>query len=122
MGRNKIILTIIITLLAGFIIGFFTSGRLVKHRIDRKRRMMNQPGAEKEMLLRKLQLGEEQSAQISPILDSAITAQISLRKEGRKEHERSRKEMFKKIMPLLKEDQKQILRELRANKKKHRPH
>ncbi|PCJ63174.1 MAG: hypothetical protein COA58_16420 [Bacteroidetes bacterium] len=117
--NKKVILTIIGTLIIGLIIGFFLSGRLTQNRLMHRRAMMHQPGAEKQVLIKRLNLDDKQIEQISPILDSMIPSQIELRKAHRIEMHATRSVMFDKIRPLLNSKQTKQLDRMRSRMSKH---
>jgi len=112
MNKTKVTITIVSTLLIGFILGFFLSGRLAHSRIKQRREMMTKPGVEQQFIMKQLELTEEQNSQISPILDSMINTQINLRQTHRSEMDQSRKAMFDKIKPLLNEHQRTQLKDM----------
>ena len=121
MNRRKIVLTLIATLLIGFMLGFFTSGRLVNKRIHHKRLMMTQPDAEKEMLITSLKLSDEQVVQISPTLDSALAVQIKMREQDHQDMRKSRRAMMDEVKALLTVEQLKLFRDLELRRQKNGP-
>lgn len=99
--KTKTILVITSTLILGFILGFFTSGRLAHQRMKHFRDMMDKPMQEKMHLMKRLELTDEQVKQIEPILDSMIPIQQKLRAQHKLEMDASRKQMFEKMKPVL---------------------
>jgi len=114
MNNKKLVLTIFATLAGGFIIGFFTSGRLAHRRMDKLRNMMYEPKAEQRHFIKKLQLSDEQIAQISPIMDTMVPNQMKLRKKHRKEMDAERIAMFDEIKKYLNDEQNETLTRMKS--------
>jgi Spy/CpxP family protein refolding chaperone len=116
MKKRSLIFTVLSTLLLGFVLGFFTSGRMTHARIARQHKFMKSPIAEKNHLANRLDLTDKQMQQVSPILDTMMPKQIELFKNHRGQMDALRDSMFTSITPFLDATQ---LAEL--NKMKRRP-
>lgn len=103
--KTKTILIIALTLIIGFIIGFFTSGRIARQRMKHFRDMMDKPKQETLHLMRRLDLTSDQENQIRPILDSMLPIQAQLRKEHKTQMDSARAIMFNQLKPLLNDAQ-----------------
>ncbi len=123
MNNKKLVLTLFATLACGFIIGFFTSGRLAHRRMDKLRNMMHESKAVQRHFIKKLQLSDEQIAQILPIMDTMVPNQMKLRKKHRKEMDAERIAMFDEIKKYLDYEQNKTLTLMksRMNRRPPRP-
>jgi len=99
--KFKSILAISLLVILGFVLGFFTAGRLAHHRIEHFRDMMNKPNQEKEHIVKRLELTNDQVTLIQPVLDSMLPQMHALRKNHTIQMDSLRKEMFDKIRPNL---------------------
>jgi Spy/CpxP family protein refolding chaperone len=116
MNKRNLILTVLGTLLLGFVFGFFTSGRITHARMARQHKFMKSPIAEKKHLAKILNLTDKQVQQISPILDTMLPKRIELFKTHRGQMDALRDSMFTSIAPFLEPTQ---LNEV-AKRKRHR--
>ena len=101
MNKRNLILTVLSTLLLGFVLGFFTSGRMTHARTARQHKFMRSPIAEKNHLAKRLDLTDKQMQQISPILDVMLPKQTELFKIHRGQMDALRDSMFTSITPFL---------------------
>lgn len=119
--KKNIIITLLIGLIAGGAIGFYTAGRVAKQRIDRMRKVAHEPGAEQRWLMNKLKISEEQEEAIKPILEKELPKQRKIIKEHRIELDSMREAMFKELEPLLNQEQVSTLERMKArSKRRHR--
>jgi uncharacterized protein YneF (UPF0154 family) len=119
---KKSILTLTLTLLLGFVVGFFISGRMAKKRIRHMYEMTNNPQAEGHHLSKRLKLTEDQLESIQPILDSMLPVHRTLRHAHRKEMDSARNIMFQSILPYLTEDQIEKVEKMKKHRHKGPPH
>lgn len=105
-----------LTLVLGFVIGFFVNRQLTHKRLNHLRKNINKPGQEMKMLAKRLELTEEQLKEVRPILREHLPKQLILRKEHRQEMDSLRSLMFSEIRPFLNPNQKEKLERI-----KHRP-
>lgn len=103
--KTRTILIIALTLIIGFIIGFFTSGRIARQRMKHFRDMMDKPKQEEMHLMKRLELTTEQEKEIRPILDTMLPAQAQLRKQHKTQMDSARTVMFNQLKPLLNDAQ-----------------
>ena len=101
MNKRNLILTVLSTLLLGFVLGFFSSGRMTHARMARQHKFMRSPIAEKNHLVKRLDLTAKQIKQISPILDVMLPKQTELFKIHRGQMDALRDSMFTSITPFL---------------------
>jgi Spy/CpxP family protein refolding chaperone len=101
MKKRSLIFTVLSTLLLGFVLGFFTSGRMTHARMARQHKFMKSPIAQKNHLAKKLDLTDKQMQQISPILETMLPKQIELFKTHRGQMDALRDSMFTSITPFL---------------------
>ncbi len=118
MNKRNLILTVLGTLLLGFVLGFFISGRMTYASMAHKHKVMNSPIAEKERLANRLDFTATQTQLIYPILDTLLPQQIQLFKIHRGQMDALRDSMFTAIAPLLDASQ---LKEVNKMKKRRRP-
>lgn len=120
---NKTVLIFTVTaLIFGGVLGFFTAGRVAKHRIEKLRDMSHDPQSEKEHLAKRLDLSTEQKDEIFPIFDQHIPTQRAVMKKHRKEMDSLRTVMFKEMQPILTEDQLAKLARMKKRAKRKRRH
>ena len=119
--KKKTIIALILTLLIGFVIGFFLSGRLAHNRMKHIRKVMESPKMEQEFLAKRLKLSEKQVEQITPILDSMLPKQMEIRKRHRAEMDSVRNQMFDKIQPFLNEKQVERVKKMKNKQHRKRP-
>ena len=101
MNKRNLILTVLSTLLLGFVLGFFSSGRMTQARMARHFKFIKSPIAEKNHLVKRLDLTAKQIKQISPILDVMLPKQTELFKIHRGQMDALRDSMFTSITPFL---------------------
>ena len=101
MNKRNLILTVLSTLLLGFVLGFFTSGRMTHARMSRQHKFMKSPITEKNHLAKRLHLTDKQIKQTSPILDVVLPKQTELFKIHRGQMDALRDSMFTSITPFL---------------------
>jgi|TARA_B110000977_G_scaffold105761_1_gene137917 hypothetical protein len=101
MNKRNLILTVLSTLLLGFVLGFFSSGRMTHARMARHFKFIKSPIAEKNHLVKRLDLTAKQIKQISPILDVMLPKQTELFKIHRGQMDALRDSMFTSITPFL---------------------
>tara|TARA_B110000977_G_C10826073_1_gene396185 strand:+ start:185 stop:553 length:369 start_codon:yes stop_codon:yes gene_type:complete len=101
MNKRNLILTVLSTLLLGFVLGFFTSGRMTHARMARQHKFMTSPIAEKNHLVKRLDLTDKQIKKISPILDVMLPKQTELFKIHKSQMDALRDSMFTSITPFL---------------------
>ena len=101
MNKGNLILTVLSTLLLGFVLGFFTSGRMTQARMARHFKFIKSPIAEKNHLVKRLDLTAKQIKQTSPILDVMLPKQTELFKIHRGQMDALRDSMFTSITPFL---------------------
>ncbi|MFT5055388.1 MAG: Spy/CpxP family protein refolding chaperone [Pseudoalteromonas distincta] len=101
MKKRSLIFTVLSTLLLGFVLGFFSSGRMTHARMARQHKFMKSPIAQKNHLAKKLDLTDKQMQQISPILETMLPKQIELFKTHRGQMDALRDSMFTSITPFL---------------------
>ena len=126
MKNRNIIIAIICTLIMGFVLGFFLSGRLARNRMEKVRARMESPKAERMFLSKKLDLTKEQEESIRPLMDSMLTRQSQLRDEHHAEMRKIRKSMFNEIRKELNPKQLKKLEKMNSRREKRpkrpRPH
>ncbi len=115
--NRKTIITIALTIVFGFVLGFFTSGRLAHKRMGKIKHALKNPQIEREIIAKRLDLSNDQKQVIEPVLDSMIPIQMELRTKHMKEMDFERAKMFNIIKPHLTEKQLQRVERM----KKHRP-
>lgn len=108
-----------ITLLLGFIIGFYVNRQLTHQRLNHLRKSFNKPGMEMKMLAKSLKLTPEQVEEMRPILRKHLPVQLSTRKRHKSEMDSLRTAMFNDIQPYLTNQQ---LEKVERIKKQPRPH
>ena len=101
MNKRNLILTVLSTLLLGFVLGFFSSGRMTHARMARHFKFIKSPIAEKNHLVKRLDLTAKQIKQTSPILDVMLPKQTELFKIHRGQMDALRDSMFTSITPFL---------------------
>ena len=121
MNKTKIILFFILTLLLGGVIGFFTSGRLIRNRMEKRRSLMENRNAEKEHLTKHLGLNENQLESLDSLLNQSLGEQHMLRRKHRREMNDMRARMFDQILPELTEEQQENAQKMRRRKERPRP-
>ena len=119
--KKKTIITLILTLLAGFIIGFFISGRLAHKRMKHIGNVMDNPKMEQKFLEKRFKLSSDQMNKIEPILDSMLPTQKDIRNRHRLEMDSVRNEMFMAIAPYLTDRQKKRVAKMKNNQHRKRP-
>ncbi|MEJ6787478.1 MAG: hypothetical protein QNL19_08660, partial [Bacteroidota bacterium] len=101
MNKRNLILTVLSTLLLGFVLGFFSSGRMTHARMARHFKFIKSPIAERNHLVKRLDLTAKQIKQTSPILDVMLPKQTELFKIHRGQMDALRDSMFTSITPFL---------------------
>ncbi|MBT8327291.1 MAG: hypothetical protein KJP21_06175 [Bacteroidia bacterium] len=119
--KKKTIITLILTLLLGSVIGFFISGRLAHNRMKHIGKVMDNPKLEQQFLEKRFKLSKEQMVKIEPILDSMLPIQNQIRKNHRLEMDSARNEMFNAISPYLTDSQRNRIAKMKNNKRRKRP-
>lgn len=94
MRNRNTQIAIICTLLIGFVLGFFVSGRLARNRMEKVRTRMESPKAERMFLSKKLGLSQKQEESFKLFMDSMFLQQSQLRHNHHTEMRRIRKSMF----------------------------
>lgn len=117
MNRKKLLSIVFLTLIAGFAIGFFTAGRMAKHRINRHRNMMQDVELEKKFISEKLDLTTKQENVVFPLIDPMLRAQKVRRQEHHSEMEANHKNMLEIIRTHLDTSQMKNLKRF-ANKRR----
>ena len=117
MNRKNII-SLTITLILGFTIGFFVSGRLSKRRIHHYHQTIRDHRMLGEHIMQQLELNTEQQEAIEPKLDSMLSLHMKIRKQHRRERDSLHNQMKEELMPLLTPEQQERLLQMR--KRHHR--
>jgi len=99
--KTKSIIAISLLVILGFILGFFTAGRLAHNKMQHFREMMLKPNQEKNHIIKRLEIADTQLAEIQPILDSMLPIMQELRKIHNSQMDSTRNIMFEKIKPQL---------------------
>ena len=113
---KKLIVIIISSLLIGFIVGFFTSGRVAHNRMKHIFKTMTRPEMEKEMISKRLKLSDNQLEEITPILEQHIKRQHVIRRSGRQTIDSARGAMFNEIKPFLNQEQLEKAKKMKNRK------
>ena len=121
MNKRNLILTVLSTLLLGFVLGFFSSGRMTHARMARHFKFIKSPIAEKNHLVKRLDLTAKQIKQTSPILDVMLPKQTELFKIHRGQMDALRDSMFTSITPFLKATQKDKVNKMKRYRGPQRP-
>jgi len=121
MNKRNLIFTVLSTLFLGFILGFFTSGRMTHARMARQHTFLKSPVAKKEQLAKRLKLTNKQMQQVSPILDTMLPKQIELFKTHRGQMDALRDSMFISITPFLDSTQVDQAAKMRRRRGSNRP-
>lgn len=120
--NKRIWIFIIISALIGGMVGFFTAGRVAKHRIEKLRNMSHDQRSEKIHLAEKLDLSEDQKDKVFPILDKHLPVQRKVMRKNKQTMDSLRADMFKELQPLLSEEQLNRLEKMRRRGHKRRRH
>ena len=121
MNKGNLILTVLSTLLLGFVLGFFTSGRMTQARMALHFKFIKSPIAEKNHLVKRLDLTAKKIKQTSPILDVMLPKQTELFKIHRGQMDALRDSMFTSITPFLNATQKEKVNKMRQYRGPQRP-
>ena len=121
MNKRNLILTVLSTLLLGFVLGFFSSGRMTHARMARQHKFMRSPIAEKNHLVKRLDLTAKQIKQTSPILVVMLPKQTELFKIHRGQMDALRDSMFTSITPFLNATQKDKVNKMKRYRGPQRP-
>ena len=113
----KSTLIIIGTLLIGMLIGFAAAGRLAKHRIHAMHKMSLHEKHEEKMLIKRLDLTDDQKPKVRIILEKHKPAQLEQMKDHRHERDSLRAMMFEELVSVLSDEQKE---KLKSMKEEHR--
>jgi len=114
--KIRAVLTIIISLLVGFVFGYLTSGQLVKHEMQKRRSHSYQ----ETFVFRTLSVihpTENQKDSIMPILNNYATRAVTLKDKVSKDFEALMTEMKLELKPYLTEEQFKMLQE---NNERHK--
>lgn len=117
---RRVIITVVITLLVGMGIGFFTAGQLARKRMDRERAFMENPRSEKGRMLKNMELNEEQKPKIEPILDEFLEQVREVKLKHRNEMDTLHAEFRRSVRPHLTEKQHNRLEKRRKRNKRRR--
>jgi len=117
--RTRITIISISAILLGFALGFFVSGRMTHHRMERIVRMQ-QPHGMKERMMRIIQPTDDQVEKIETILDEHTETMDVLRKKNRVQLRTAHKELRDALHEVLTEEQEERLQ--KAHRKMFRSH
>jgi len=110
--RTKAILTIVISLIVGFILGFLTEGQLVKRERSKWRKISYSQMFENR-ILNSIEPSESQKEQILPIIRGYSARMNELRSATSKKFQELRNEFNNELKPYLTEEQYKRLTEPR---------
>lgn len=110
--KRKVFLTVGLSILMGFLLGFLVSGMLTRHRLDRMRRMQH-PEYFREQLFKTLKPNEQQAERMDSLLiehlSKARHSRLAARRDMRKQYE----SLYQSMDALLHEGQRKKLRQMR---------
>ena len=115
MYKSKPVWITIITLIIGFVLGFLASGRFYHERVRKFERMRMEAGF-KERFYERIQPDETQKEKLEPILEEFFVKMG----EHRKGIGRLMDSLHQEMRPILTEEQKQRLREMRPRRPRMR--
>jgi len=110
--KIRAILTIVISLLVGFVLGFLTEGQIVK-RNRHKWQKVSYTQMFENRVLHKIEPSETQKAQILPIIRSYAAKMTELRAATGQKFGELRNQMNAELQPLLTDEQFKRLQETR---------
>lgn len=117
--KTKAIFTIVLSVILGFVIGFYTSSQITRHRT----RDVQSLSSKEKFRMRTFNIiepTEEQKEEILPIVDEYATHFDSLKKHTYKEFNRFFEKYHSNLEPYLNEEQIEQLRNFpKHHKKKH---
>ncbi len=122
--KTKILLLVVLSIIIGFLLGFFTSGIVLKKRVEYLKEE-RKPGNLEDRILRTIKATSEQEKEIRPILEEFASNEEERRRTQRKKSKKRLNELIDLLEPHLENDQKKKLQRrinrLKRKKKRFRP-